>query len=217
MCCGGYVLSRNAGWRLPCCVLPGCAGSGCNPRPCGAVVRSLRLHATSDGKVSVIPWSQGHRKKIEAVIGRSFSGTSSTPPEPALNWALGPKLTTLDDPERNQAGNFCMQLGLCLKGPVSTILAVHDEAGNVAAVALLQKLESAPLQTTCMDTARIGMKLMTLVVTGTTPRVASTPGMARRGDLCTATFAHMHKAHADCPHIYLDLLATDPSQQGKGQ
>ena len=109
-----------------------------------------------------------------------------------------------------------MQLGLCLKGPVSTILAVHDEAGNVAAVALLQKLESAPLQTTCMDTARIGMKLMTLVVTGNTPRVASTPGMARRGDLCTATFAHMHKAHADCPHIYLDLLATDPSQQGKG-
>ena len=58
---------------------------------------------------------------------------------------------------------------------------------------------------------------MTLVVTGNMPRVASTPGMARRGDVCTATFARMHKRHTPtCPHIYLDLLATDPSQQGKG-
>lgn len=176
----------------------------------------LISQATSDGKVTNLPWSQG-RSQITDVIGRAFCGTATTPAEAALHWSLGPELTTPDDPERNDVGRFCMEMGLCTRGPLSTTLAARDGAGNIAAVAVVQKLGCAPPESTCMDAIRIIATVVPMVLSGKMPKaLQSDPGVQRRGSLLTPAFARLHETHADFPHIYLVMIGTDPPHQGKG-
>jgi len=176
----------------------------------------LISQATSDGKVTTLPWSQG-RSQITDIIGRAFCGTATTRAEAALHWSLGPELTTPDDPERNKVGRFCMEMGLCTRGPLSTTLAARDEAGNIAAVAVVQKLGCAPSESTCMDAIRIIATVIPMVLSGKMPKVLqSDPGVERRGNLLTPAFARLHEAHANFPHIYLVMIGTDPPHQGKG-
>jgi ribosomal protein S18 acetylase RimI-like enzyme len=172
-------------------------------------------HATSEGTVSLLRWRQSRRKAL-AVVSRAFAGTASTTPEAGLNWCMGPTLATLDDPARNAAARFAMTLGLCSKGPNSTMIASQDGAGNILAIGFLQKLARAPPQYTLMETIRVLGTLVSMAVRRRIPRSANAPGFQKRGDVVTRQMSLVHKASADFPHLYLVLLATDPPHHGKG-
>lgn len=175
----------------------------------------LISHATADGKISVLPWDKGE-KQIKGTISRAFAGTAQTQPEAALDWCMGPRLATLDDPERITMAHFCMSLGLCTKGPTSTTFVSRDQAdGDVAAVALVQHLPCAPPTVTCMDGLRIAVELTTTIVCGRLP-AGDSGAVSTRGEELEHIFHGLHEAHANAPHIYLVMFGTEPSQQGKG-
>ena len=176
----------------------------------------LVSHAVTDDTLSVLSWHKD-KNEITAIIGKAFSGTASTQAEEILHWVLGPELATIDDPLRNQVGCFAMRLALCTKGPIATTLAARDDSGNSVAVAVLQKLECAPPESTLMNTIRTISTIATIVATCRMPQIMLTNrSIERRADTLPMFFGRLHEAHANFPHIYLAFLGTNPPMQGKG-
>ena len=171
------------------------------------------LSLNSDSRVSVLsPW-KANKIRILDCISQSFAGTSSTPPEAAIHWALGPKLATIGDAAREHMVRFFIDLGLCTKGRCSTTLACCN-GNDVLGVAVVQKLTRSPPKSTFMDEMKIFGTVMWWIVAGRIPPGASSAG--KRGKIIANVFHPLHKAACDVPHIYLVMLATNPAHQGKG-
>lgn len=189
--------------------------------------RKLLAAALSEDRVAAP--TKAERQNMHEVIGRSFAGTKTSPPEAGMNWLLGPHFTNFEDPERAKVAAFWMSFAVASLGPKCTTLCTRGANGEVSAVLLVRQCEKAPGSSQIVDAFRsIGNFIARLIRKEIPDTYAKQdpenlarknlfePGSKKRTDKFGKTIELMHEENADAPHIYVNMLATDPGHQRKG-
>ena len=180
---------------------------------CNMLSASLRDVATAEGNVRRIAWT----REVETLLGRSFSGSATSEPEWGVHWVMGPRWASeLDDPARVALSIFIHGLALAAKVPESTMLGVRGSGNEPAAFALVQQLKRAPTATPAMEVLRVMCSFAARALCGRLPPGWNDMALFKRGDAVTEIMGALHAKHANRPHLYLAIMATDPMLQGQG-
>ncbi len=143
-----------------------------------------------------------------------------------LHWTLGPHLSSFADPVRGEMAEFLMSISLALMQRSSSYLGARTPSGELAAVAVVQRLKRPP-KTGIVDGFRILAHLVALYVRGALPELYRrkahaerkrlvNPGLMKRADVMMKELERMHAAHAPADHLFVFVMATDPPAQGSG-
>jgi len=173
-----------------------------------------------EGIVQIASSDCSSREKARAVITRSFSGTASTDPEGTFDWMLGPHLKDKwDDPRRHMMLGWFVQLmekmvhekvgGFCM--------VCHLDSGEFGAVILVVPKLHGMINTPC--TLLCSMIALMCCDIGMPPLKAM--GEAKKGIekrmKALDQITEIQKKHVlKTPHIYVNVMAVDPSAQGQG-
>lgn len=189
--------------------------------------REGRAAALSDERVMIATKSE--RRTLHHVIGRSFAGTKQTTPEQAVNWLLGPHLSTPEDPERIAMSTFFMSFAVALMAPRGTTLCTHSATGDVSASLIVMKCKRAPPEFMLMDLFRLGASIVSAYRRKEIPdsfaksdaenkarKKLVGKGINVRQNIFSKKLHQMHVENANSPHVYVAILATDPPHQRNG-
>eukprot|EP00927_Polykrikos_kofoidii_P051194 TRINITY_DN4499_c0_g2_i1.p1 TRINITY_DN4499_c0_g2~~TRINITY_DN4499_c0_g2_i1.p1 ORF type:complete len:269 (+),score=18.70 TRINITY_DN4499_c0_g2_i1:67-873(+) len=171
----------------------------CNRDPAKSTKQLLKFHSDCTG-----------------VIARSFAGTSTTDPEGTWDWVLGPKLKSQwDDPRRLIMMEWFAKFIFAMTVKAGFTLQTRRDDGEVGAVlCVLPYLHGSP--STLSETAS---SISILSKTGIPPfgkMGDAKPGIQKRMDIVASACPAMRKKHLPGPHIYVVIMAVDPSSQGLG-
>ena len=176
--------------------------------------------ALSDGKSTFV----GKKNRLEAceVVGRAFAGTETTDPEQTVNWLLGPYLP-IGEPDRIPLTTFFMSFAVAILAPSGFTLCAHSADGAIQAVCLCSRMRRAPPEMSLVNMWRI---LGVLMSHGPPAfykkkdkkalRKKIDPGLMKRANIVGKVMHKMHKTHANGKHIYVNLMAVEPTEQEKG-
>eukprot|EP00927_Polykrikos_kofoidii_P051195 TRINITY_DN4499_c0_g3_i1.p1 TRINITY_DN4499_c0_g3~~TRINITY_DN4499_c0_g3_i1.p1 ORF type:complete len:269 (+),score=22.13 TRINITY_DN4499_c0_g3_i1:96-902(+) len=171
----------------------------CNRDPTKSTKELLKFHSDATG-----------------VIARSFAGTSTTDPEGTFNWILGPKLKNQwDDPRRVIYVEWFAKFVFAMTVKSGfTLQARRDDGKLGAVVCVLPQFRGMPNKL-----REIGLMISKVSKIGPPPIKKmgdAKPGIEKRSDVAFAVLSAMHKKHLPGPHIYVPMMAVDPSSQGMG-
>ena len=96
------------------------------------------------------------------------------------------------------------------------MLGVHSASGKLAAFALVQRFQRAPADMPALEILRMARSFAARALCCRLPRGWMDKAVFHRGDAVTEIMGSLHRKHADRPHLYLAVLATDPALQGQG-
>jgi len=150
-------------------------------------------------------------------MGRSFAGTAKTDPEGTVDWMLGPQLHgKWDDPRRSLFVQWGIQFvwTMAVERSGGFVLGARKPDGDLgAAIIVVPYLDGMPWRpcATVRD-------LKSLRTVGFPP--VKQMGEARKGIearlKCLDIVQEMHQKHCPGPHVYVNVMAVDPSAQGMG-
>jgi ribosomal protein S18 acetylase RimI-like enzyme len=192
---------------------------------------SQRSSLPADGSICTLDrdeWAAGYE-----IVGRSFSGTSETLPEPGNHWILGPELQDLDDPVRREACEFMMTTYLSARHNPAWegcgMLAIRGPDGELSAVCVCHRMETGEVGGCCgllegfqfawAAIATASRKGLPSVFKPKTPdggerarRIGDSLHM--RGDKLGDAIKLMQGTQG--PHWYAAAVAVHPERQGQG-
>ena len=152
-------------------------------------------------------------REASAVLGRSFAGTETTPPELAFEWCSG---GTWESPARGREALAWIMRYLVEEsfaaGPKGAIVACRGAGGDLVGVACLMIYRGKPVDGPCLFPAAFAR---TGFPKGEAATYTNTDKNQRLAALTKAS-ERLHKAHAPGPHVYVRAVAVDPGSQGRG-
>jgi GNAT superfamily N-acetyltransferase len=182
-------------------------------------LKESELSAALSPDDGVVVLSKQDYEDAISLIGRSFAGTASTAPELVNDWMLGPHLQQRDDPVRNETETFFMALACDIDFPTCTLLGVRAANGRLIAVLAVRRVSQRVRESGCLDL----MKMTLSVIRRGQPSVFKDKaykhvrgGLEKRGTAADRLMKTMHNATVRGPHLHLNLLATEPLEQGRG-
>lgn len=182
----------------------------------------LQAGMPSDERVRLL--QPADRAAATGVVGRAFAGTPSTEGELAVNWAIGPSLATLGDPARDELVKFIMSFVMVSHVPISTVLTTVGADAQPTAICMCRRLHSGKSKRPLRDLL-VALRLIWRAWRRKQPPTALhgeakhpnlSSSLQARGDVVKRVRSRMHKTHAPGAHWYIEVLATDPPQQGLG-